>query len=559
MPCGTTLTTNWPCLGPTPKPTNLTFVSCHAFFMGLHIPSNSDYPLVQVVRIPMPLSEQHMIPVDAGSQESFLKMRQFSIVVAVDKNGGIGNSVTNSIPWHVPEDLKLFREITSQVASGSVKRNAVIMGRLTWDAIPARVRPLPNRFNIVLTSDTTLENSDDVIFVKGGLGAALSLLASEPKYIESIEKVFCIGGARVCDEALKKPCVNHLRNVWQTDIEIAADCDRFFHLSRAEGVEFVQVPCSPHPEGQQVSAAEGNIKYTLKRFTPRNKEEEQYLELIRNIIDHGVVKGDRTGTGTISQFGAQMRFSLRDGRFPLLTTKRVFWRGVCEELIWFLRGETNAKLLSDKGVKIWDGNGSREFLDKRGLTENEEMDLGPVYGFQWRHFGADYEGHSADYNGKGVDQIKNVVEALRNNPDDRRILFSAWNPSAIDKMALPPCHIMAQFYVNSQTKELSCMMYQRSCDMGLGVPFNIASYSILTILLAKAAGLRPGEFIHTLGDAHVYSNHVEPLKEQLLRTPRAFPSIVFKKEHSFLEQYEFGDIEILDYEPMATIKMDMAV
>ena len=194
--------------------------------------------------------------------------------------------------------------------------------------------------------------------------------------------------------------------------------------------------------------------------------------MVREVIAEGVKRGDRTGTGTLSVFGRQMRFDLREG-FPLLTTKRVFWRGVAEELLWFIRGSTSAKELQEKNIHIWDGNGSREFLDKNGLGHREEGDLGPVYGFQWRHFGADYQDMHADYSGQGVDQLAEVIDKIRNKPEDRRIIISAWNPAAIPEMALPPCHCFCQFYVANG--ELSCQLYQRSCDMGLGVPLNIAS------------------------------------------------------------------------------------
>ena len=192
--------------------------------------------------------------------------------------------------------------------------------------------------------------------------------------------------------------------------------------------------------------------------------EEQYLSLIREILDQGVARGDRTGTGTLSVFGRSMRFDLRGGLFPLLTTKRVFWRGVVEELLWFVRGSTDANELSSKGIKIWDGNGSRAFLDAAGLKHRAVGDLGPVYGFQWRHFGASYSTASADYAGKGVDQLADVIDQIRNNPQSRRIVLTAWNPSALSEMALPPCHMFAQFYV--ARGELSCQMYQRSADMG---------------------------------------------------------------------------------------------
>merc|ERR1719495_3075100 len=229
----------------------------------------------------------------------------------------------------------------------------------------------------------------------------------------------------------------------------------------------------------------------------------------------------------MSVFGRQMRFSLRDGTFPLLTTKKTFHRGISEELFWFIRGSTNALELKEKKVMIWEGNSSREFLDSVGLGHRQVGDLGPVYGFQWRHFGAQYSDMHADYTGKGVDQLAEVINRIKTKPNDRRIIMCAWNPADLDKMALPPCHCLVQFYVANG--ELSCQLYQRSADMGLGVPFNIASYALLTVMLAHVTGLRPGDFVHTLGDAHVYSNHVEALKQQLEREPRAFPKISIKR------------------------------
>lgn len=302
---------------------------------------------------------------------------------------------------------------------------------------------------------------------------------------------------------------------------------------------------------------------------------EYVLNLISNSA--GKKRSDRTGVGTVSIFGAQMRFNLRNDTFPLLTTKRVFWRAVAEELLWFVKGSTNAKELQDKKIHIWDGNSTREFLDKNGFEDREVGDLGPVYGFQWRHFGADYKTCHDDYTGKGVDQLNEVIERIRNNPNDRRIIMSAWNVVDIPKMALPPCHCFVQFYVADG--ELSCQLYQRSADMGLGVPFNIASYALLTYMIAHVTGLKPGDFVHTLGDAHVYLNHVEPLKEQvktigstslnqisndlysfqITRTPKPFPSIRIKRTVDRIEDFTFDDFEIIGYNPHATIKMEMAV
>jgi len=252
-----------------------------------------------------------------------------------------------------------------------------------------------------------------------------------------------------------------------------------------------------------------------------------------------------------------MRYNLRNNEFPLLTTKRVFWTGVVHELLWFMQGSTNAKLLQEKGVRIWDGNASRSFLDSRGLKHYEEGDLGPVYGFQWRHWGAEYVNMQHDYTGKGIDQLMQVIETIKKDPNSRRIIMSAWNPSDIDKMALPPCHMFCQFYVANN--ELSCQMYQRSADMGLGVPFNIASYSLLTRIIAQVCNLQCGDFVHVIGDCHVYLNHVEPLKLQLQRKPKKFPKLKINPNINKIEQFTFDDFKIIDYDPYPAIKMQMAV
>ena len=214
-------------------------------------------------------------------------------------------------------------------------------------------------------------------------------------------------------------------------------------------------------------------------------------------------------------------------------------------------------------MKIWEGNGSRAYLDKIGLTERAEGDLGPVYGFQWRHFGAEYVDCNTDYSGQGVDQLADVIHKLKNNPYDRRIIMSAWNPADLAKMALPPCHMFAQFYVSYKEGEgrgaLSCVLYQRSCDMGLGVPFNIASYALLTIMIAHVCGLEPGEFIHTMGDAHVYVDHVDALKGQLERVPREFPTLKINRKVDDIDDFKFEDFELVGYDPHPSIKMNMSV
>lgn len=310
-----------------------------------------------------------------------------------------------------------------------------------------------------------------------------------------------------------------------------------------------------------------------------NFEEKQYLEIIQRIMEFGEQRNDRTGTGVRSLFSpGQMRFSLQDNSFPLLTTKKVFLRPVFEELLWFIRGSTDSKILSEKNVRIWDGNGSREFLDSVGLKSRRVGDLGPVYGFQWRHFGAKYIDADTDYSNQGVDQLKNAISIIKNDPTNRRIVINAWNAADLHMMALPPCHMFCQFYVsnpgtsgNSERRpRLSCQMYQRSCDMGLGVPFNIASYSLLTILIAYVVGMEPGEFIHCMGDAHVYNDHIEPLKTQIDRSPRSFPKLYINKALGdaaslsvddslrLLETFEFSDISLVGYNPHPKIEMRMS-
>ncbi|KAJ1540251.1 Thymidylate synthase [Nowakowskiella sp. JEL0078] len=320
-------------------------------------------------------------------------------------------------------------------------------------------------------------------------------------------------------------------------------------------------------------------------------EELQYLCLCANIIESGVMRNDRTGTGSISLFApAPSRYTLSENKFPLLTTKRVFFRPIFEELIWFLNARTDSNLLSKKNVKIWDGNGSKEALEKAGLTKNRQGDLGPVYGFQWRHFGAEYRGADANYDGQGVDQIRDVIEKIVNDPFSRRIMLSAWNPSDLKKMALPPCHLLSQFFVSPSTNPaderpvLSCQFYQRSCDMGLGVPFNIASYSLLTIMIAHVTGCQPGELIHVMGDAHVYCNHIDGLKAQLEREPREFPKLFIKKVNvddllgsrksvsglgkgkdvidlllKSLVEFNFEDFEVVGYYPHLKIELPLSV
>jgi thymidylate synthase len=297
---------------------------------------------------------------------------------------------------------------------------------------------------------------------------------------------------------------------------------------------------------------------------------KQYLELLQHILDNGIKKEDRTGVGTLSWFGHQLRFDLSEG-FPLLTTKKVFLRGIIHELIWFLKGSTNIKYLVDNNVHIWDDWPFADYLKandleekyprysdvwkdkKKEFIENIKTDdefakkhgeLGPVYGKQWRDFG-------------GVDQIKEIVDQLKNNPDSRRIIVSAWNPPDVPKMALPPCHCLFQLYVVDG--KLSCQLYQRSCDVFLGVPFNIASYALFTMMLAQTCDLKPGTFVHTFGDVHIYTNHMDQVKKQLSRTPRALPTMKINPDVKDIFDFTIDDFELVNYDPCPAIKGSVAV
>jgi thymidylate synthase len=262
----------------------------------------------------------------------------------------------------------------------------------------------------------------------------------------------------------------------------------------------------------------------------------QYLDLLDHVMKNGVEKSDRTGTGTISVFGYQMRFNLEDG-FPVLTTKKLHLRSIIHELLWFISGDTNIRYLKENGVKIWD-----EWADENG-------NLGPVYGYQWRSWPAS--------DGRKIDQMMNVIENIKKSPDSRRHIVSAWNPGEIDKMALPPCHVLFQFYVAGG--KLSCQLYQRSCDIFLGVPFNIASYALLTLMIAQVTGLKPGEFIHTLGDAHIYLNHTEQVKIQLTREPYPLPEMLINQDVKDILKFRFEDFNLTDYVAHPNIKGEISV
>jgi len=291
-------------------------------------------------------------------------------------------------------------------------------------------------------------------------------------------------------------------------------------------------------------------------------QEYQYLSLIKKIIKNGVKERGRNGT-TYTQIGAMMKFSLEDNKIPIMTTKKLAWRVCLKELLWFMNGDTDNELLQQQNVKIWNDNATREFLDSRGLYHLRENDLGPVYGHQWRFWNAPYcrqFGCFQDYKGKGIDQLQNIIDEINNSKEtgeiSRRIIMTAWNPEQIDEMALPPCHVLSQFHITEGNK-LSCSLYQRSADMGLGVPFNIASYAFLTHILAKHCDLEAKEFVHFIGNAHIYDDHIVSLQDQITKQPYEPPTILISEKKESIDDYKFEDIKIQDYKYHRPIKMKM--
>ena len=298
------------------------------------------------------------------------------------------------------------------------------------------------------------------------------------------------------------------------------------------------------------------LKYGESKNPEDKHDEYQYINLIKHILEYGTMIEGRNGNA-LTIYGSSMHFSLENNTWPLLTSKKVAWKTCAKELFWFLKGSTSNTELQEQNVHIWDGNGSRDFLDSRGLTNLQENDLGPVYGHQWRFFNAPYENCNTDYSGKGVDQIKYIIDSLKNPKErySRRLILSAWNPQQLHEMALPPCHVLAQFNVIGN--KLSCSLYQRSGDIGLGVPFNIASYSLLTHIIAKHCDLEANEFIYHLGNCHIYDDHIEPLRNQVNNVLYPFPKISILEKYDNINNYSIKDIKVENYQCNNVIKMEM--
>jgi dihydrofolate reductase/thymidylate synthase len=449
----------------------------------------------------------------------------FHIIVAYEAERGIGYQ--NELPWpKSTRDLKYFRKRTLN--------KTVIMGHNTYLSIGG---PLPDRINIVISRQTDLK----AVIVVPNLDEAL-------KYAE---EVFVIGGAKIFEEALRPPLINNIGSIYVTEFKNRYPNDK----------KFPEIP----EYFFERTVVEDHEELTFVTWTRRsNCEELAYLSLLREIKEQGTLIPSRTGVPCYSVFGRALRFNLRAGVVPLLTTKQVFFRGVVEELLFFISGSTDATILKNKGINIWTGNTSREFLDSHGLSIYDEGDMGPTYSFLFAHAGAEhlYTGKDGNYEGLGVNQIDQLIDGIKREPTGRRHLIVLWAPAHLNKMALPPCLFSYIFNVNIITKEISVMTTMRSADFFLGVPFNICSASLLLRMICLATGYQPGELYATYGDAHIYQNHLSAVTEQLTRIPWRFPTLTFIRsfeEIGSIQDFQYEDFKLNNYYKYPALKAEMAV
>lgn len=468
----------------------------------------------------------------------------FDIILAKSNDDIIG--LNNEIPWKISKDMKYFKKITTETKCDD-KYNSVIMGYNTWKSL--NIPFLPKRYNFVIDKNvkTVIHSAKHkLLYYVPDFETALDY-SKKIKEQGTIENIFLIGGAKLYNENLEHKSLHY---VYVTNIK---------NLKLKDGLKINKL----NDKYKLISGVtDSEDKYKLEflkyKYEPDYKHEEyQYYDVIRDILDNGESCDDRTNVGTYSVFGRQFKWDLST-HFPLLTTKRMYFKGIVEELLWFLRGETDNKLLNERKVRIWDGNSSREFLDNQGLTHLREGDIGKSYGFQFRHFGGDYTDCETDYSGIGYDQFMNVIKMIKENPNSRRIIISLWNPVDLKEMALPPCLFYYQFRVYGN--KLNLHILNRSNDMALGHPWNIATGALMCYIVSHMTGLIPGELTHSVSDAHIYKNHLDAIKEHFNRTPRPFPILKIKDNNQKdISDYKYEDFEVIGYNPYANIKMDMVV
>jgi dihydrofolate reductase / thymidylate synthase len=528
--------------------------------------------------------------------KSFSKTLNLVVGYTFNKQG-IGKD--GKLPWHIPEDMEHFKYITTP--DNPTNYSIVIMGRKTWDSIPEKFKPLENRYNIILSNDENYKtyqtekynsyiNSYKTTNTKTGIkfttwdklfndeymqieNELYQLTLNNPDYIPSIIKkafnYYIIGGETLYKKAIES---NYNLIIHATEIYTQASnsivCDTFFPKIENKVINTV----SPFYKSIKMHN-NSTIWYrfiTSSRITnsicykppPFYTTENDYLNLMNNILETGQFNNDRTGVGTLSIFGSMLKYDLRD-TFPISTTKRIFFRAIFEELMLYLSGKTDNSILQDKGIHVWDGNTSREFLDKRGLTNYPTGDMGQTYGFNMRHYGGTYTDCKTEYPpGYGYDQLANVINLIKNDPYSRRIIIDLWDPASIDKAALPSCLCKYQFNVNVEKKELNLAIYLRSSDYFLANNWNTCTGALFVHMLCNLDGidLVPGELTVFIADAHIYKSHIEQVKQNLERSPYPYPKLIIQgeKKKDILE-YKFEDVELIGYKAHPNIKAEMAV
>lgn len=488
--------------------------------------------------------------------------------LAIGRNG--------DLLFKLKDDLKFFKNITKDTLSQNSKlnKNIVLMGRKTWFSIPQKYRPLDGRINLVLTNDRQLitpipKNLD----LSKSNSYFITMETFWKIYKKYTPNVFVIGGSGIYNYflGLSRPNDKHVVDrIYLTDVKTENGNNVKFDKEN-EPDTFMDNPDSTFKLiGYSEKYFQDNLSYRILTYKNNRtfSEEQKYLDLAKYILENGKERNDRTGTGTIGIFGAQLRFDISNGNLPLLTTKQVPLKAIIEELLFFCRGDTDAKILDKKGVKIWNGNTSSEFLDNRGLGHYPEGCMGPMYGWSWRHFSAKYSSSFGDTSKcdtsliGGFDQLKHVEHLLKTDPFSRRIYISNLNPAESKNMCLEPCHTYIQFYVEeiNGVKYLSGYFNMRSSD-SLAWCYNILSYNLLINILALKCDMKPKEIVYNSVDCHIYTNHVEGIKEQLSRTPRPFPHIKLDESlrNKDWSEMEYSDFELVGYFPYPSIKMPMAI
>lgn len=496
--------------------------------------------------------------------------KNINLIVAIDNKNGI--SKNGNVPWHIKQDLQHFYRITTGTFPNSTKINAVIMGKNSWKTIPEKYRGLSKRLNIVISTTMTEQelekdnNTNTPVRLARSLEDALKICYLD----ENIETIFMCGGAALYKEALE---MNIIDRCYITEIMKDYKCDNFFPIDslynhiNSKNMKF-------HDGLSKCINNEDDIQISFKDYTIHydNIGEKQYLNLLRSILDTDKDGRETRNAPTYSIFGPQLEFDLRDG-FPIMTTKRMFTRGIIEELLFFLKGDTNTNHLTEKKVNIWGPNTTREFLDNRGLIHYDIGDMGPMYGWILRHASANYTGMNTNYDNQGFDQLRDILIQLKKDPSSRRILMSTFDPSKVADSVLVPCHgLIIQFYVDNCY--LDCKMYQRSADSFLGLPFNITSYALLMHILCEVTNYKPRKLILTFGDCHIYKDHKDVILEQLERVPYKFPQLEITKKYvyqlntediniwvnsalSYIESLQFTDFNIKGYRSYPTLKGTM--